>query len=89
MQQYYVSLLGHVSKRVSILLSKLGDCPNSDTSMCYCNYPFLTVKPHRLPHHRKVASRAVLATAITPCVHVASFKTSIRMSRCQKNASET
>ncbi len=38
-----VSLLGHVSKIVSILLSKLGDCPNTDTSLCYCNYPFLTV----------------------------------------------
>ncbi len=38
-----VSLLGHVSKLVSILLSKLGHCPNTDTSLCYCNYPFLTV----------------------------------------------
>ncbi len=35
--------MGHVSKIVSILLSKLSDCPNIDTSLCYCNYPFLTV----------------------------------------------
>ncbi len=33
-----ISLLGHVSKIVSILLSKLSDCPNTDTSVCYCNY---------------------------------------------------
>ncbi len=38
-----VLLVGHVSKLVSILLSKLSDCPNIDTSLCYCNYPFLTV----------------------------------------------
>ncbi len=38
-----VSLLGHVSKIVSILLSKLSNCPSTDTSLCYCNYPFLTV----------------------------------------------
>ncbi len=31
-------LLGHVSKIVSILLSKLSDCPNNDTPLCYCNY---------------------------------------------------
>ncbi len=36
-------LLGHVSKIVSILLSKLSDCPNTDTLLCYYNYPFLTV----------------------------------------------
>ncbi len=29
------STLGHVSKIVSILLSKLSDCPNTDTSLCY------------------------------------------------------
>ncbi len=34
----------YVSKIVSILLSKLSDCPNTDTSLCYCNYPFLTVQ---------------------------------------------
>ncbi len=34
-----MSLLGHVIKIVSILLSKLSDCPNTDTSLCYCNYP--------------------------------------------------
>ncbi len=34
-------LLEHVSKIVSILLSKLSDYPNIDTSLCYCNYPFL------------------------------------------------
>ncbi len=39
----YLPLLGHVSKIVSILLSKLSDCPNTDASLCYCNYPFLTV----------------------------------------------
>ncbi len=36
-------LLGHVSKIVSILLSKLSNCPNTDTLLCYCNYPFLIV----------------------------------------------
>ncbi len=36
-------LVGHVSKIVSILLSKLSDCPNNDTSLCYCKYSFLTV----------------------------------------------
>ncbi len=39
----YVSLLGHVSKIVSILLSKLSDCPNYETLLCYYNYLFLTV----------------------------------------------
>ncbi len=46
MGHYYsttVLLLGHVSKIVSILLSKLSDCPNTDTLLCYYNYPFLTV----------------------------------------------
>ncbi len=38
-----VLVLGHVSKVVSILLSKLSDCPNTDTLLCYYNYPFLTV----------------------------------------------
>ncbi len=38
-----VSLLGHISKLVSILLSKLSHCPNTDTSLSYCNHPFLTV----------------------------------------------
>ncbi len=38
-------LLGHASKIVSILFSKLSDCPNNDTSWCYCSYPFLTVGP--------------------------------------------
>ncbi len=38
-----VLLLGHVSKIVSILLSKLNNCPNTDTLLCYCNYPFVTV----------------------------------------------
>ncbi len=36
-------LLEHVSKIVSVLLSKLSDCPNTDTLLCYYNYPFLTV----------------------------------------------
>ncbi len=40
-----MSLLGHVSKIVSILLSKLSDCPNTDTSLCYYNYSSLTVQP--------------------------------------------
>ncbi len=35
-----MSPLGHVSKIVSILLCKLSDCPNTDTSLCYCNNPF-------------------------------------------------
>ncbi len=30
-----MSLSGHVSKIVSIQLSKLSKCPNSDTSLCY------------------------------------------------------
>ncbi len=53
MDRYYnspnVSLLGHVS----ILLSKLSDCPNTDTSLCYCNYLFLTVyiPPQIFPFH--------------------------------------
>ncbi len=34
LQHNNVSLLGYVSKIVSILLSK---CPNADTSLCYCN----------------------------------------------------
>ncbi len=34
-----MSLLGHVSKIFSKLLSKLSDCPNNDTSLCYYNYP--------------------------------------------------
>ncbi len=38
-----VLLLGHVSKIVSILLSKLSDGPNTDTLLCYYNYPFLKV----------------------------------------------
>ncbi len=42
LQHNNVSLLRHVSKIVSILLSKLSDCPNTDTSLCYCN-PFITV----------------------------------------------
>ncbi len=36
-----MSLLGHVSKIV--LLSKLSDCPNTDTLLCYYNYLLLTV----------------------------------------------
>ncbi len=44
MGRYYSTtmylLLGYV---VSILLSKLNNCPNTDTWLCYCNYPFLTV----------------------------------------------
>ncbi len=47
MDRYYNTPMchyfGHVSKIVSILLSKLSDCPNTITSLCYCNYPFLTV----------------------------------------------
>ncbi len=39
------SLLGHVSKIVSILLSKLATVPIL-TRLCYCNYPFLTVYIH-------------------------------------------
>ncbi len=31
-------------EHVSILLSKLNDCPNNDTLSVYCNYPFLTVR---------------------------------------------
>ncbi len=31
-----VSLIEHVSKIVSILLSKLCNCPNANTSLCYC-----------------------------------------------------
>ncbi len=35
--------LGHISKIVSILLSKLRDCLHTDTLLCYYNYPFLKV----------------------------------------------
>ncbi len=35
-----------MSVKYSILLSKLSDCPNTDTSLCYGNYPFLTVQGH-------------------------------------------
>ncbi len=37
------ALLDHVSKIVSILLSKLSQLSQSDTLSCYYNYPFLTV----------------------------------------------
>ncbi len=44
------SLLWHVAQQCvtigyvsSIYLSNLRDCPHTDTSLCYCNYPFLTV----------------------------------------------
>ncbi len=43
LQHNNMSLLGHVSKIVSILLSKLSNCPNTDTSLCYYNNSFLTV----------------------------------------------
>ncbi len=43
LQHNTMLLLGHVSKIVSILPSKLSDCPNTDTLLCYYNYPFLTV----------------------------------------------
>ncbi len=43
MGRYYGVTMEHVSKIVSILLSKLSDCPNTDTSLCYCNNPFLAV----------------------------------------------
>ncbi len=42
LQHNHVLLLGHVSIIVSILLSKLSDCPNTNTLLCYCNDPFLT-----------------------------------------------
>ncbi len=35
-----MSLLGRVSKIVSILLSKLSTFPNNNALLCYCNYPF-------------------------------------------------
>ncbi len=35
LQHNNVLLLGHVSKIVSILLSTLSDCPNTDTLLCY------------------------------------------------------
>ncbi len=31
------------SKILSILLSKLSDCSNTDTLLCYCHYPFLSI----------------------------------------------
>ncbi len=40
--------IGHVSKIVGLLLSKLSDCLNSDTSLCYCNNAFLTVIQYKL-----------------------------------------
>ncbi len=47
MGRYYIATmcyeLGHVSNTVSILFSKLSDCPNTNTLLCYWNNPFLTV----------------------------------------------
>ncbi len=37
-QHNNVTLLGHVSKIASILHSKLSDCPNTDTSLCYYTF---------------------------------------------------
>ncbi len=40
MGRYYAQqcvTIGHVSKIVSILLSKLSHCANNDTLLCYCN----------------------------------------------------
>ncbi len=45
-----VSLLGHVSKIVSILLSRLSDCPNTDTWLCYFMNSYST--EHSQPHMR-------------------------------------
>ncbi len=52
-----MSLLGHLSKVVSTLLSKLSDCPNTDTLLCYYNYPFLAV-------HLTFLSTGAIAVAI-------------------------
>ncbi len=40
LQHNNVLLLGHVSTIVSIQLSKLSDCPNTETLLCYYNYLF-------------------------------------------------
>ncbi len=45
MCRYSRSLLGHVSKIVSILLSKLSSCPSTDTSLCYCNSVSIVAGP--------------------------------------------
>ncbi len=67
-----MSLLGHVSKMVSILLSKLSDCPNTDTSLCYCNNPFITVWywAKCFLYYSTVRIRLVqwYPTAIWPCI---------------------
>ncbi len=78
-----MSLLGHVSKIVRILLSKLSDCPNTDTSLCYCNYPFLTVHSHRMntgklicwvsPIHRLVVSEPELGDMTAHNLAIAIF----------------
>ncbi len=38
-----MSLLGHVSKNSQYTLSKLTNCPNTNTLLCYYNNSFLTV----------------------------------------------
>ncbi len=59
-----MSLLRHVSKIVSILLSKLSDCPNTDTSLCYYNNSFLTVHIGTLVHsEQKVVGVFSMAVA--------------------------
>ncbi len=65
-----MSLLGHVSKIVSILLSKLSDCPNTGTLLCY---PFLTVhafQPHlNLPQDGTYVSKivSILLSELSDC----------------------
>ncbi len=61
-----MSLLGHVSKIVSILLSKLATCPNTDTLLCYSIYPFLTVLKCCRRSHRLILD--VARSPVTICV---------------------
>ncbi len=63
-------LLGHVSKIVSILLSKLSNCPNTDTLLCYYNYLFLTVQAHALPYSPFVLLPTPFPGTAMGCVNV-------------------
>ncbi len=69
LQHTNVSLLGHVSKIVSILLSKLNNCPNTDTLLCYCNYSvyeLLSVLCANIHTSYRLSSRTTLVTTKMP-----------------------
>ncbi len=56
------------------MLSKLNDCPNTDTLLCYCNYPFSRVRGKCLPRilvlynvHRKLDMQLVYMLLLFLC----------------------